>query len=490
MLSDSKTATGTVTFVLTDSPTLSMDMNFAVKGTEHTTYLGVTQEAKISNTSNVLKVNLTKEQTVTITMTISYDDNILIVPESITTAQNKTLSKISNENGVAIYKTADGVTASNGDYIVLDNLLSAIYPTVDASNKNYSIKIETQPANSASASAILSGTYTNTTTQYDVTFNVVGGEYGTITGTGIFADFNSSSTNTYAVPHGTTTRVNDSTITFTDPYNNVLGTLTATAKLKDEQYTYLFNNWSLPSETITKITSITANFTRTTNQYTVTFYNYDGTYLGSSVVDYGGTAAYTGTTPTKPSDDTYMYVFNNSWVTTQNGSEVDDLTNVTADRNVYANFTAVELVKAPIFEANGTNSYNFDLEFMQFGIALSVNDSTEYLKLKNMSRCKITITLRFNSSFGWENFTYTTFKTVNGITFTREFSSSGVAIFKSDDYIDKNDYIILDKLLYPMSFSDETTNSLSYQIEIKVYNDYMEANAVLSGNYEVLGHGW
>ena len=299
MLSDSKTATGTVTFALTDSPTLSMDMNFAVKGTEHTTYLGVTQEAKISNTSNVLKVNLTKEQTVTITITVSYAYNILIVPESITTAQNKTLSKISNENGVAIYKTADGVTASNGDYIVLDNLLSAIYPTVDASNKNYSIKIETQVGNSASASAILSGTYTNTTTQYDVTFNVVGGEYGTITGTGIFADFNSSSTNTYAVPHGTTTRVNDSTITFIDPYNNELGELTATAKLKDEQYTYLFNNWSLPSETITEITSITANFTRTTNQYTVTFYNYDGTYLGASTVGYGGTATYTRTTPTK-----------------------------------------------------------------------------------------------------------------------------------------------------------------------------------------------
>ena len=175
MLSDSKTATGTVTFALTDSPTLSMDMNFVVKGTEHTTYLGVTQEAKISNTSNVLKVNLTKEQTVTITMTISYDDNILIVPESITTAQNKTLSKISNENGVAIYKTADGVSISSGDYLVLDNLLSAIYPTVDATNKNYSIKIESQAGNSVPASAILSGKYDcEIKKEYTITFELSG----------------------------------------------------------------------------------------------------------------------------------------------------------------------------------------------------------------------------------------------------------------------------------------------------------------------------
>ena len=330
MLSDSKTATGTVTFALTDSPTLSMDMNFAVKGTEHTTYLGVTQEAKISNTSNVLKVNLTKEQTVTITITVSYAYNILIVPESITTAQNKTLSKISNENGVAIYKTADGVTASNSDYIVLDNLLSAIYPTVDASNKNYSIKIETQAGNSAPASAILSGAYTNTTTQYDVTFNVVGGEYGTITGTGIFADFNSSSTNTYAVPHGTTTRVNDSTITFIDPYDNELGTLTAQITSQNtEDYTYTFN-WGTVNGTINGETNVEANFVQESNGYKVNFYNADGTKLLQVVtVKEGESAKFTGQIELEEG-----YIFD-GWVESIGSTTPISLDNITSNMDVY-----------------------------------------------------------------------------------------------------------------------------------------------------------
>ena len=272
MLSDSKTATGTVTFALTESPELSMDMNFQVKGAEHTTYLGTKQQAEITGEDSILKVNLTQKQEVSVTITVTYADNILIVPNSIITAGNKTLNKISNANGVAVFKTNDGVTIFNGDYIVLDNLLSSIYPTKDATNKSYSIRIETQAGNSVPASAILSGTYTNKTTQYDVTFNIVGGEYGTITGTGIFAEFNSSSTNTYTVPHGTTISTeNESKIIFTDPYNNELGSLTATANAGNDEFTYTFSNWSTASGPITANTTLTANFKKTTNQFNITY---------------------------------------------------------------------------------------------------------------------------------------------------------------------------------------------------------------------------
>ena len=131
-------------------------------------------------------------------------------------------------------------------------------------------------------------------------------------------------------------------MTFTDQFGELIGTITAVPQTSTAQYTYTFSGWSSNSGAITASTSITANFKRTINQYTVTFYNYDGTYLGASTVNYGGTATYSGATPTKPSDDTYEYKFAN-WVTTQNGSIVDNLTNVTTNRSVYANFTASEL---------------------------------------------------------------------------------------------------------------------------------------------------
>ena len=152
--------------------------------------------------------------------------------------------------------------------------------------------------------------------------------------------------------------------------------------------------------------------------------------------------------------------------------------------SLYYNFCTIESIKAPIFIANNNEVYNRDLNFITENCSASVTDSTEYLKLNVMSRSKIMITFDFGSEFSWDS----TFNTENGIGFTMKSNSSGVAVFESNDYVDKNDYIILDKLLYPLKFSYANSSYIPYQIEIKAYNDYMEANAVLSGNYTVTNH--
>ena len=380
-LTASKSAVGTVTFALTDSPTMTMNMNYYVNNTEHTTYLGTTQAtgAEIKETTDVLSVKISQESNVTIEAT--FDNNIVVVPSDFSLSTNNgvgfTLS--SNSNGVAVFDSESTVQAE--DYIILDKLLSGIYVQKEASTQNYSIEIISQVNDTLPGRATLSGTYTNVIEKVETTFSVNNIEYGSINGLGIFETIDDKT----VIPIGATYTSNGASMTFYDQFGEVIGTITAVPQTNTAQYTYTFSGWSSPNGTITASTTIKANFIRTTNQYTVTFYNYNGTQLGTSTVDYGGTATYKGATPTKPSDDTYEYTFAN-WVTTQGGSIVDDLTNVTADRSVYANFTASEL------------EYNLTItcrnHSLKIGVSYSI-DGGEFVSLS--AGQSITLRVKYNT---------------------------------------------------------------------------------------------
>ena len=76
-----------------------------------------------------------------------------------------------------------------------------------------------------------------------------------------------------------------------------------------QQYSYVFAGWDKPLTNIQAITTFTAQFNQVINQYTVTFVNWDGSVLGSDTVDYGTSASYSGSTPTRPVDNQYKYTF-------------------------------------------------------------------------------------------------------------------------------------------------------------------------------------
>ncbi|MCR5333274.1 MAG: TIR domain-containing protein [Bacilli bacterium] len=137
---------------------------------------------------------------------------------------------------------------------------------------------------------------------------------------------------------------------------------------KTQQYTYSFSGWNKdPNSTlITQDTDFVAQFDSTINQYTITFLNYDGTSLGTSTVNYGTNASYTGPTPTRVSDSR-GYVFDNKWTTTNGGLQYDDLSNVVANRTVYAAYSVEGYKKI---------SANFD----------STNDSRNVAMLTNSGR--------------------------------------------------------------------------------------------------------
>ena len=118
--------------------------------------------------------------------------------------------------------------------------------------------------------------------------------------------------------------------------------VTATPTSASQEFTYTFSWWNNTcGGNLTANCTITAEFKKITNQYTITFYDEDGTTeLWSSTVNYWTDATYGWTTPTKAATQQYTYEFDD-WYTSPEWWSVDDLSDVTADRNVYARYSFV-----------------------------------------------------------------------------------------------------------------------------------------------------
>lgn len=79
-------------------------------------------------------------------------------------------------------------------------------------------------------------------------------------------------------------------------------------KASTQQYYYEFSGWTPEIQPVTGDASYTAQYNEILNTYPVTWYNYDGTYLGQTFVDYGAMPVYNGT-PERSADDSYHYNF-------------------------------------------------------------------------------------------------------------------------------------------------------------------------------------
>ncbi len=113
------------------------------------------------------------------------------------------------------------------------------------------------------------------------------------------------------------------------------GKIAAPTMADTEDVKYSYNGWGTLPTNITSNQTLTAQYAES---YAVRFYN-GSTLLYTDWVDRGGTAVYSGSTPTKAQTAQYTYTFS-GWSTSSTGSASSSaLTNVTAARNVYAAFT-------------------------------------------------------------------------------------------------------------------------------------------------------
>lgn len=81
-------------------------------------------------------------------------------------------------------------------------------------------------------------------------------------------------------------------------------------KPSDAEHTYIFIGWEPEITEVAGSKTYTAQFSSTTNKYTIRFLNDNGDVLQSESLDYGNTPEYKGATPTKPATAQYTYTFN------------------------------------------------------------------------------------------------------------------------------------------------------------------------------------
>lgn len=126
-------------------------------------------------------------------------------------------------------------------------------------------------------------------------------------------------------------------------------TVVATATTSTPQYTYSFSSWTV-ADVIIEDTIITANFTRSTNKYTVVWKNGEETLEKDENVEYGSTPLYNGTIPTKPSNAEYSYTFS-GWS--------PSISPVTGNITYYAQFTdATNKYTVTFYDDDGSTVLN------------------------------------------------------------------------------------------------------------------------------------
>lgn len=158
-----------------------------------------------------------------------------------------------------------------------------------------------------------------------------GGSYTANSAATLYAQWTA---NTYKVTfnaNGGTTSTASKNVTYDSTYGT-LPTPTKDGHTFKGWYTSASGGTQITSSTKVSITSAQTLYAQwTTNKYTVTFKNHDGTVLETKSVNYGGSVTYSGATPTKKADAQYTYTFS-GWDKA--------LTNITENTVITAKFTS------------------------------------------------------------------------------------------------------------------------------------------------------
>ena len=340
--------------------TITIQSNNTSWGTVDVTTIVADYGTSISSEGNLLSIGST-----TVTAT----------PESATVQYTYTFS--SWDGGVGTVTGNDTITANFtrtlNQYLVTIVSNNTDYGTVNATDYSipYGMAFSSTDNTLTIGSYHVTATPSATTSQYQYSFDGWTPSSGTVTGpTTITANF-SQSIRTYTV-YFAVNEVGWGSVSVQSIPNISYGTsftssgttfsvgedsATATPTTATAQYTYGFSDWSIPSGTITDDLTVTANFTRTLNQYTVTILSNNAEWgtvdTASVVVDYG-TFPYTegnvltlgGTVVTAtPTTATAQYTYSFSdWTGTT--------FSITGDRTITANFSRTTNIYTVYFTVN------------------------------------------------------------------------------------------------------------------------------------------
>lgn len=149
--------------------------------------------------------------------------------------------------------------------------------------------------------------------------------------------------------------------------------------------------------------------------YTVTFKNGD-TVLQTVTCGNNGTAAYTGSVPTKAADETYTYTFNGKW-TDGSGKEYanNQVTNVTSDLTVTAQFDTAS-AKVVTLTVDGTSRNYTGLKAAVDALNASGDYSSAEIKLNESDTETEPVTVTKSVTIDLNGYVLTANTAENGIT--------------------------------------------------------------------------
>ena len=197
-----------------------------------------------------------------------------------------------NENGTTLE------TDSNVPYGTTPTYDSATPQKAATEEFTYTFDTWSPAVHSVTGDTTYTATYTNTVNVYTASITAVPAWYGTVNKSSVPANY------------GTPISTSNNTLTIWST------TVTATPTASDAQYTYTFTGWTFNncgsewSHQIRSGCTITANFGRTVNTYTITWKNDDNSVIKTDTwVAYGTIPEYRGSTPQKTGGLIYSYVF-------------------------------------------------------------------------------------------------------------------------------------------------------------------------------------
>ena len=270
------------------------------------------------------------------------------------------------------------------------------------------------------------------TAQYSYVFAgwspVVSGVTGDVTYTAQFTETVNKYTVTWKNYNGTVLKTDTVDYGAVPHYSGATPT-----KPGNVQNSYMFDTWTPAVSEVTANVTYTAVFTTSTNKYTVTWNNYDGTLLEKDTdVEFGSTPSYNGPVPQKAGNDQYSYVFA-GWL--------PELAEVSGNATYTATFDRIENKYKIVWK-------NYD------GSVLETDDDVLYgaMPIYNGSTPKKAATAQYSYTFaGWSptvstvtgNATYTAqfTETVNKYTVTWENHNGTVLKTDTLNYGDMPSYV-------------------------------------------------
>jgi len=252
--------------------------------------------------------------------TVEGDTTVTPVFTTATVARNYTITTnktIGGNGSLTVFNKTQNKTTTNahyGDELTITYKTSAGYKMENFNIQGIEILNRTTSGNTTTISCKVMGAVTVTYEEVQVNY-VVNFDENHLTVTVNGTTISSGSTVTY----GTKLAIS---------YTESAGHTKQSIKVNGKEIT--------TSYTVTdEFDSINIIYSETINKVTIKYYDYDGTLLETTQVNWGTTA--TRANPTRAADNTYTYTFN-KWVTSRGGTTPANLKAVVENTSVYASY--------------------------------------------------------------------------------------------------------------------------------------------------------